>query len=151
MKVIRRKKAAPAETEDAVKKHKYNAKKVVIDDITFDSLVEAEYYTDVIKPGIESGEILKVDFHPKYVLLPKNKARFNGKERNFQQMTYSADFRIFYSDNSVKVIDIKGMIPAEFHIKCKLFLYLYDDVDFYIVRSARKSKGKTIEWRTVDI
>lgn len=151
MKVIRRKKAATIETEDSVKKHKYNAKKVVIDDITFDSLVEAEYYTDVIKPGIESGEILKVDFHPKYVLLPKNKARLNGKERNFQQMTYSADFRIFYSDNSVKVIDIKGMIPAEFHIKCKLFLYLYDDVDFYIVRSARKSKGKTIEWKTVDI
>lgn len=150
MRMIKRKKAGTSDNEEP-KKHKYNAKKVVIDGISFDSIVESEYYTEVIKPGIETGEILKVDFHPKYVLVPKYVAHINGKERKFQQMTYSADFRIFYADGTEKVIDIKGMIPAEFNIKCKLFLYLYDDVDFYIIRSAKKSKGKTIEWKTVDI
>lgn len=125
----------------------------MIDDITFDSKIEAEYYTEVIKPGLQSGEILTVDFHPKYVLLPKFTACINGKARKFQQMTYSADFKIHYADGTEKVIDIKGMLPAEFKIKCKFFLYLYHEtgINFYLIRSAKKSKGKTIEWATVDI
>ena len=160
MKTFRRRKATSSVTkttatattsdEQPIKKHKYNAKKVEIDGVVFDSKDEADYYTEVVIPGLQSGEILTVDFHPKYVLVPKFERDLNGAKRKFQPMTYSADFRLELADHTIRLIDIKGMVTSDFKIKYKLFNYLYEDLHLILLRPKR-AKKQIVAWEEVKV
>lgn len=130
------------------KVHKYNAQKIKIDDVTFDSKYEALYYTEVIKPGVQNGSIIDVIFHPKYLLLPKFQREIDGKDKKFGAMTYSADFKVTYADGSETIIDIKGMVTKDFKMKYKLFHYLYDDLSIVLLKPRIRKSG-TI-WEKVD-
>lgn len=138
-----------ATTGESIKKHKYNACKVEIDGVIFDSKNEADYYINIVKPGLETGEILSVVFHPQYVLVPSFERNVNGLKRKFRQMTYSADFRLELADHSIRLIDIKGMVTSDFKLKYKMFNYLYDDMDLILLK-ARRSK-KQIIWEEVKL
>lgn len=95
--------------------HKYGAKKVTIDGITFDSKAESIYYQlHKHEPNMKMQE--------KFVL--QDKFRLNGKA--YREIYYKPDFT-FYDDagNLVKVIDVKGMILPEFKIKAKMFAARY--------------------------
>jgi len=95
--------------------HKYGAKKVTVDGITFDSKAESIYYLlHKDDPNMRMQE--------KFVL--QDKFRLNGKA--YREIYYKPDFT-FYDDegNLVKVIDVKGMILPEFKIKAKMFAARY--------------------------
>lgn len=89
---------------------KYNAKKVVVDGIRFDSKKEAKYYEE-LKLRKAAGEVeyflLQVPFH-----LPGG-------------VVYKCDFQEFLSDGSVRYVDTKGFETAEFKIKKKQVEALY--------------------------
>lgn len=89
---------------------KYNAKKVVIDCIKFDSKKEAKYYEE-LKLRKAAGEVeyflLQVPFH-----LPGG-------------VVYKCDFQEFLPDGSVRYVDTKGYETAEFKIKKKQVEALY--------------------------
>jgi hypothetical protein len=84
------------------RKHKYAAKKTVVDGIQFDSQKEARYYRQ-LKLRVQAGEVLfflrQVPFH-----LP------GGTK-------LVIDFLEFHTDGSVHVVDVKGMETAQFKIK----------------------------------
>lgn len=95
--------------------HKYGAKKVTVDGITFDSKAESIYYQlHKHEPNMRLQE--------KFVLM--DKFRLHGKA--YREIAYKPDFTFYDEEgNLVKVIDVKGMILPEFKIKAKLFANRY--------------------------
>lgn len=94
----------------AKKRSKYNAKKVVIDHIKFDSKKEGKYFEE-LKLRKAAGEVsyflLQVPFH-----LPGG-------------VVYKVDFQEFLADGTVRYIDTKGFETAEFKLKKKQVEALY--------------------------
>ncbi|AGR33367.2 DUF1064 domain-containing protein [Listeria monocytogenes] len=99
---------------------KYNAKKVVIDNIKFDSKAEAAYYQQ-LKLLKMTGEVVSFDLQPEFVL--QESFRKNGKL--YRAIKYKADFLVLYKDGHEELIDVKGMLTKEFRIKQKLFELRY--------------------------
>lgn len=95
---------------------KYNAKKVVVDWFTFDSKVEAEYYS-YLKT---KKDIMYINTQPSYILQQKH---ITKKWETLQPIKYIADFEVIYNNWICEVIDIKWMATPEAKIKRKMFLY----------------------------
>ncbi|EHO6107923.1 DUF1064 domain-containing protein, partial [Listeria monocytogenes] len=79
---------------------KYNAKKVVIDNIKFDSKAEAAYYQQ-LKLLKLTGEVTSFDLQPEFTL--QDSFRKNGKL--YRAIKYKADFLVRYSDGHEELID----------------------------------------------
>ena len=101
--------------------HKYNAKKIVVDGIKFDSKKEAARY-EVLK-GLELvGKIDRLELQPRFVLM--DGFRYEGKA--VRKIEYVADF--LYRDLStceLIVEDVKGVKTDVYKLKKKLFLKHY--------------------------
>lgn len=112
-----------------VKGNKYKNIKTVIDDITFDSKKEADYYCQ-LKILKRAGEIKDFGLQQKYELQPT----FKKNGTTYKAISYVADFVITNNDGTTEVIDIKGMETKEFKIKKKLFEYKYKDLELKIIK-----------------
>jgi hypothetical protein len=90
--------------------NKYNAKRVLLDGICFDSKAEANYYA-ALKLRERAGEVCDVEMQRPYCLL------VNG----ILIATYKADF-VFWDIKlrRRRVIDVKGMKTPVFRLKQKL-------------------------------
>ena len=100
---------------------KYNARKTVVDNITFDSKAEARRYGE-LKLMHEAGEIHKLRVHPRYTLLDP----FEVKGIRYRGIVYEGDFE--YIENGLVVCeDVKGVRTAVFSLKEKLFMDRYGD------------------------
>lgn len=99
---------------------KYNAKKVVIDNVKFDSKAEAAYY-EQLKLLKMSGEVVSFDLQPEFIL--QDSFVKNGKK--YHAIKYRADFLVRYKDGHEELIDVKGMLTNEFILKRKLFEMRY--------------------------
>jgi len=85
-----------------------------------------KYYRDVVCVGLKDGTIKDCKLQVKYELQPKFK--YNGN--TILPIHYVADFVITYLDNSVIVIDTKGLPDQTARIKKKMFHYKYPDLDY---------------------
>lgn len=111
------------------KKHKYNARKTVLNGLEFDSKKESDRYQELLLLEA-SGRIVGLSTQPEFVLLEGFRDR-RGKWR--RAIKYRADF-IYKEDDAFIVEDVKGIITKEFAIKMKLFLYHYPGYDLRIVK-----------------
>ena len=97
--------------------HKFKARQTINDGIKFASKKEAKYY-EHLKTLKKSGEVLfflrQVPFH-----LVSN-------------VKYICDFQVFYTDGTIKFIDVKGYETPEFKLKKKQVEALYP-VDITLV------------------
>ncbi|HFU6418556.1 TPA: DUF1064 domain-containing protein, partial [Listeria monocytogenes] len=107
-------------TKQTSTRNKYNAKKVVIDNIKFDSKAEAAYYQQ-LKLLKMSGEVVSFDLQPEFIL--QDSFVKNGKK--YHAIKYRADFLVRYKDGHEELIDVKGMLTNEFILKRKLFEMRY--------------------------
>ncbi|PGL88567.1 hypothetical protein CN926_00755 [Bacillus thuringiensis] len=97
---------------------KYGAKKVTIDNITFDSKVEGEYYK-YLKELQAKGFVDRFDLQPSFTLQGGFTDDWGVKHLPIK---YKADFLVYYKDSDPKVIDIKGApLTPEFKIKRKMY------------------------------
>lgn len=126
---------------DKSKKGKQNR---TYNNIEFDSELEMKYYRDVICVGLENETIKDCQLQVKYELQPKFK--YNGE--TIQSINYVADFVITYSDNSVVVIDTKGLPDATAKLKKKLFHYKYPDIDYKWIGYS-KIDGGWLEYKDI--
>lgn len=101
--------------------HKYNAKRTVVDGITFDSKMESKRYVE-LKILQKAEEISKLELQPKYVL---QEAYVNGDGKKIRAMNYVADFRYVDKNGSTVVEDVKGKRTADYLLKKKWFERLY--------------------------
>ena len=98
---------------------KYKNKKVVVDNILFDSKKEANYYTK-LKILRDAGKISGLRLQEKFILQPSFK--LNGK--TYRAITYVADF-VYKDDKGMHVVDTKGYRTDVYKIKKKLFMKKY--------------------------
>ncbi len=94
--------------------------------ILFDSQTEMEYYRDIVCVGLKDGSIKDCQLQVKYEL----QSKYKYQNKNILAINYVADFVITYSDDSVIVIDIKGLADATAKLKKKLFHYRYPDINY---------------------
>ena len=106
-------------------KNKYNANKAIIDGITFDSQKEAEEYAE-LKIRVVAGEIEEFDLQPEFML----QEGFMCNDKKIRPIIYRADFRVFYPDGRVEIIDTKGVRTKEYLIKKKMLLKRYPGIWF---------------------
>lgn len=112
---------------------KYNNKKTIVDDITFDSKDESLYY-QALKDMKNKGLIKDFELQPKFLL----QEAFVKNDKKYRPITYIADFRVINNDDSFYIVDIKGMLTTEFKIKMKLFNYKYPDIELKLISRSVK-------------
>lgn len=105
-----------------MKRNKFNAKKTVVDGITFDSKKESVRY-EQLKKYIEGNLISGLKLQVSYELIPKQ--TINGKTE--RAVKYVADF-VYYDNVLNKEIteDVKGMITDLFRVKYKLMKLVHN-------------------------
>lgn len=98
-------------------RNKYGNKKVVVDNIKFDSHAEASYY-EQLKWLLQAKQIKSFKCQPKFLL----QEAFKKNGVTVRKIEYIADFEIHNLDGSIEIVDVKGAPPTEaFNIKRKLF------------------------------
>lgn len=108
-----------------VKKSKYNASKVRVDGILFDSQLEADYYSD-LKLQLKTGMIRGFCRQPEFVL----QEGFG----DIRPITYRPDFIVFHNDGSYEIVDTKGFETQEFKRTKKLFRAKFPKLELKVVR-----------------
>jgi hypothetical protein len=81
--------------------NKFNAKKTIIDGITFDSKKEASYYIRLgalMRAKNESDRVVNIELQPRYDII------INDEKIGH----YKADFKVDYADGRTEIIDVKG-------------------------------------------
>jgi hypothetical protein len=121
----------------AIPKNKYNAIKIEVDGIKFDSRAEARRYRDLtILQG--AGKISDLETHKKFDLIGHV---FNRDANKMEKgVSYICDF--FYYDKEVEayvIEDVKGVKTAAYKIKKKLFLLIFGDT--YLFREIQSDKS----------
>lgn len=100
---------------------KYYSKKVIVDNIKFDSKKEANYYLK-LKVLERAGIIKDLELQKEYIL--QDKFKLNNK--TIRKITYKADFSyISASDDKLHIVDVKGFKTEVYKLKKKLFEYKY--------------------------
>lgn len=125
--------------------NKYNAKKVIIDGIEFDSKKESQRYL-VLKKAQENGVISELTLQPRWDALPAKKETYvehlktkdKIKERVIvRPIQYTADFS-YVKDRKLVVEDTKPcpkMLSRDVPLRLKLMKYFHD-IDVRLVYDA---------------
>ena len=117
--------------------NKYNAKKVEIDGIKFDSVAESRYYKYLLGL-LNEGVVESFEMQKPYTLLDKFPHPKTGK--TIRAIKYVPDFEVIYTDGRVEVVDIKGFMKNPvFLLKAKLFMFRYQ-VPLLVVKYDSKTK-----------
>ena len=105
---------------------KYGNKKVVFNNIKFDSKHEAQRYSELLLLQ-RAGAITNLELQKSFELIPTQYEKLeNGKKGKCLEraMTYRADF--YYIENGKPVVeDTKGFKTEVYKIKKKLMLYVH--------------------------
>lgn len=113
---------------------KYNAKKVEIDGIKFDSKAEGEYYLH-LKQQVSERQIL--GFERQKRMLLQEGFSVEGVKGKIRPIFYVVDFIIAENDGTLTYVDVKGMETDVFKLKKKLFMKRYNTA----LMKVKKTKG----------
>lgn len=121
---------------------RYGAKKCVVNGITFDSEMEAQYYTEQILPRLKAKEITDLILQPEFILIPD----FEKNGKMMKGIKYIADFQFYdLKEDKIRVIDVKGMETEEFILRRKLFDFRYSRTDLEVITYAKYCGWVTTE------
>lgn len=87
------------------KRNKFNAQKIELDGMTFDSKKEHKRYIE-LKAMQQRGEIFGLEHHTKFELAPKTK--LDGEKRAKPALRYFADFTYYNITGEYIVEDVKS-------------------------------------------
>ena len=113
------------------KKSKYNANRIRVDGILFDSQLEADYYND-LKLQMKAGTIRGFCRQPEFVL----QEGFG----DVRPITYRPDFIIFHNDGTYDIVDTKGFETQEFRRTRKLFRAKFPRLELKVVKQDRNNE-----------
>lgn len=133
--------------------NKMNNKKITIDNIEFDSKMEAQYYV-YLKKQQKEGKIKGFVMQPSYKLLdayiivngetiPETDERYKkyknskDKELDSRKTIYTADFLITHNNGEEEIIEVKGFETPEFSLRRKMFNLRYPNKRLTLVRQYR--------------
>lgn len=108
---------------------KYRAQKTVVDNITFDSKMEARRYQE-LKLLAVTGEITDLQVHPKFEL----QAAFRTPDgERVSAITHKPDFQYTEAGQTV-VEDVKGAATTDWRLRYRLFRKVYPDILYKVVK-----------------
>lgn len=108
--------------------NKYRNRKIVVDNIKFDSILEANRYQE-LKLLQRAKQISNLELQPRFLL--QDSFKKNG--RAFRKIEYVADFQ--YIENGKTIVeDVKGMQTDVFKLKHKIFEKVYPDLELRIIK-----------------
>lgn len=114
----------------SVQKNKYNAKKVKINGVQFDSKKELARFR-VLEQRALAGEIKDLQRQVKFELQPSFR---NNQGKAIRAINYICDFLYFDTEKNVWIVeDVKGSkatLTESYKLKAKLFQYKYPDYLF---------------------
>lgn len=113
---------------------KYNAKKVEIDGIKFDSKAEGEFYLH-LKKQVTERQIL--GFERQKRMLLQEGFSVEGVKGKIRPIFYVVDFIVTENDGTITYIDVKGVETDVFKLKKKLFMKRYNTA----LLKVKKTKG----------
>jgi hypothetical protein len=116
-------------------KAKYRSIKCHIDEIQFDSIMEARYYVH-LKQQKKAKIVASFECQPEFELQPK----FVKNGKTIRPITYRSDFRVLYENGVEKIIDVKGRITKDFALKHKMFDYNYRNAELELVQYREKTQ-----------
>lgn len=111
------------------KKSRYTAYKPVLDDIKFDSLMEARYYI-YLKELEKEGKIFQLSLQVPYTL----QESFTKNGKKYRPIIYVSDFVYLNEKDQWIVVDIKGKETVEFKLKQKLFEFKYPELSLSVIQ-----------------
>ena len=94
-----------ADKPKVAKRNKFNAQKIELDGMTFDSKKEHKRYIE-LKAMQQRGEIFGLEHHTKFELAPKTK--LEGEKRAKPALRYFADFTYYNTRGEYIVEDVKS-------------------------------------------
>lgn len=101
--------------------NKYRNKKIVCDDIKFDSKKEANYYLK-LKMLQKTGVIKNLELQKEFILQPS----FKLNNKTYRKIAYKADFSyVTDDDDKLHVVDVKGFKTDVYLLKKKMLAYKY--------------------------
>lgn len=100
------------------KQSKYKNKKVIYNEIKFDSQKERNYYIK-LKLLEDAGKIKDLKLQVKFELQPK----FKSGNKTIQAISYIADFTYLDEENKLHIVDTKGVRTDVYKIKKKMMQY----------------------------
>lgn len=115
--------------QESTSKSKYPAFKPVINGITFDSALEADFYIKLLFEKAR-GNILDFELQVTYELQPK----FVKNGQIFRPITYTSDFDVIDKGGNKIIFDTKGDETEVFRLKHKLFEYKYPELSLKVIR-----------------
>lgn len=131
-----------AKEEKTYNSGRYKHKKCIINDIQFDSLMEARYYVYLLEQK-SFGFIKDFAMQVRYTLMEKYKNKFTNK--TIRPIEYLADFVVQKLDGTIEAIDVKGQETDVFKIKQKLFGYKYPDIKLTCYQWSNKYGNRWID------
>lgn len=100
---------------------KFNAKKTVVDGITFDSRKEAKRYVE-LRDLERAGDIRDLKRQVRYEIVPA----FDVDGKHYRPVAYIADFVYTDCETGKEIVeDVKGYRTSVYRLKSKLFAYRY--------------------------
>lgn len=100
---------------------KFNAKKTVVDGITFDSLKEAKRYVE-LRDSELAGKIRGLRRQVRYELIPA----FNVDGKHYRPTSYVADFVYTDCETGKEIVeDVKGYRTSVYRLKAKMFAHKF--------------------------
>ncbi len=99
-----------ADKPKAAKRNKFNAQKIGLDGMTFDSKKEHKRYIE-LKAMQQRGEIFGLEHHTKFELAPKTK--LEGEKRAKPALRYFADFTYYNTRGEYIVEDVKSAVTRK--------------------------------------
>lgn len=99
--------------------NKYNAKKTIYNGFKYDSKKEAEYAMtlDMLKKATnDSDRVIEYERQVPFVCIVNDK----------KICTYKADFRVYYADKRIEIVDVKGFKTSIYKLKKKLVEALHN-------------------------
>lgn len=119
------------------RRSKFNAKKIELDGIPFDSKAEVKRYVELLEMD-RTGVISALEVHPSYML---QEAFRSNRGEWCRAITYEGDFQ-YQRDGMTYVEDVKAMRTEAFKIKRKLFIRRYPNIQFIEVNVKQKKVMK---------
>lgn len=102
------------------RRSKYNARKVEIDGLRFDSQKEARRYRE-LRLREMAGEIVMLECHPRYALVAVHDVASQRDLDIVPVGRYTPDFRYVTREGEVVIEDVKGVKTEAYRLRKRLF------------------------------
>ena len=114
---------------------RYNKTVVEVDNIKFDSKIEAARYSQ-LRILEKAGEIKQLELQPKFIIQQNCKIKLNDKVKTQLMIKYIADFK-YIENGKIIVEDVKSKYTssdAQYKIKRKMLVYQQEQHGFDVFR-----------------